>query len=146
MVRGMLETRFHLQLHTEVRQAPAYELVRAKGGFRLREVTPTVPPIKEGPVFSYYGDPAVMGSKSTMAGMARSLTAVLNTQVINRTGLTGYYDFDVSPDSLRDSGFGVDGIGLLILSLRSQFGLSLVKTTGPVQFWVVDHMEPPSNN
>ncbi len=40
MVRAMLENRFHLQLHTEIRQDRIFKLEVAKGGMKLKEVAP----------------------------------------------------------------------------------------------------------
>ena len=40
MLRSLLADRFHLTFHRETKEMPVYELVAAKGGFRLREVDP----------------------------------------------------------------------------------------------------------
>jgi uncharacterized protein (TIGR03435 family) len=48
MLRAMLENRFHLRLHTEVRQARIFELRVARGGFKIPGVDPPAPPAKEG--------------------------------------------------------------------------------------------------
>jgi uncharacterized protein (TIGR03435 family) len=37
MLRSLLEERFHLVIHNEVRQEPVYELALAKGGPRLKD-------------------------------------------------------------------------------------------------------------
>ena len=56
MVRAMLADRFHLQLHTETRKEPVYNLEVAKAGIKIKEVDPPVPPAKEGHVGAAYGD------------------------------------------------------------------------------------------
>jgi uncharacterized protein (TIGR03435 family) len=56
MMRAMLVDRFHLQLHTETRKAPVYNLELAKGGLRTKEVDAPVPPAKEGPVYAAWSD------------------------------------------------------------------------------------------
>jgi uncharacterized protein (TIGR03435 family) len=62
--------------------------------------------------------------------------------------LKGYYDFDVkwSAPGPASTGLGAEGIGLLLSALQNQFGLRVVETKGPVEYWVVDHVEPPTRN
>jgi uncharacterized protein (TIGR03435 family) len=70
--------------------------------------------------------------------------------VTDQTGLKGYYDINVkwtAPEgSGAGDGLGADGIGLLIAMLPDQLGLRLTKGTGPVRYWIVDRVEPPSSN
>ena len=155
MMRAMLTDRFHLQLHTEMRQERVFLLEVAKGGVKMKEVEPPVPPAKEGVVNAAMGDDGgrIIGKKSTMAGFSRMLPIFLKRPVADRTGLKGYYDFDVKwtapepPDGQRTgSGFGAVGVGLLISTLQDQFGLHLRTTTGPVEYWVVDGVEQPTDN
>jgi uncharacterized protein (TIGR03435 family) len=153
MVRAMLADRFHLQLHTETRKEPVYNLEVAKGGIKIKEVDPPVPPAKEGHVGAAYGDDGgrMIGNKSTMAGMVDNLTVMLQRTVIDQTGLKGYYDFDVrwsSPDApaRAATGFGAEGIALVISILPEKFGLRLTSATGSEEYWVVDHVEPPTDN
>jgi uncharacterized protein (TIGR03435 family) len=155
MMRAMLEDRFHLQLHVENRQVPIFKLEIARGGIKIQEVDPPVAPEKESPVGAAWGERLgrMIGNKSTTLGIAAALTVMLNRTVIDETGLKGYYDFDVrwsSPD-LPDGpppgpGLGAEGTGLLMSALQNQFGLRLTNTTGSVQYWVVDHIEPPTAN
>jgi uncharacterized protein (TIGR03435 family) len=154
MLRAMLADRFHLQLHTETRQVPVYNLELAKGGIKIKEVDPPVPPATEGPAFAAYGDDGgrIIGNKSTMAGIAKSLTIMLSRPVADQTGLKGYYDFDVkwsapdTPGRQPSAGFGAEGAALLFSTLQDRFGLRLASATGPVEYWVVDHLEPPTDN
>jgi len=155
MMRAMLADRFHLQLHTETRQERVYQLEATRGGIKIPEVDPPVPPATAGPVGAAIGDQGgrMIGNKSTMAGLARALTIFLKRPVIDRTGLKGYYDFDVhwsAPETLDGPhpavGFGAAGAGMLISNLESQLGLRLTTVIGPVEYWVVDHVEPPTGN
>ena len=43
MLQNLLVDRFGLKVHIEARDFPAYELVVAKGGFRLKEAVPGAP-------------------------------------------------------------------------------------------------------
>lgn len=152
MLKATLEERFHLQIHTETRQGPVYSMQVAKGGVRLKEGEAPVPPDQGDPVLMAIGDSGgrMIGRKSTMAGMASSLVIFMMRPVRDETGLKGYYDFDVkwsAPEAQRASNaLGADGIALMLSNLESQVGLKLVKDTGPVEYWVVDHVERPAEN
>jgi uncharacterized protein (TIGR03435 family) len=155
MLRAMLADRFHLQLHTEIRQERVLDLEVAKGGVRIKEVDPPVPPAKEGRVNAAMGDSGgrMIAEKGTMTGLASVLTLFLKRLVVDRTGLKGYYDFDVkwsAPETLDGQRpapqFGAEGSALLISTLQDQFGLRLTNATGPVEYWVVDHVELPTDN
>jgi uncharacterized protein (TIGR03435 family) len=154
-LRAMLVERFHLQLHTETRQEQVFNLEVAKGGVRIKEVDPPVPPAKEGYVGAAMGDDGgrMIGNKSTMAGLAKALVIFLKRPVVDRTALKGYYDFDVkwrvpeTPDGQRPGpSLGTEGIGLLLSTLQNEFGLRVTNATSPVEYWVVDHVEPPTEN
>jgi uncharacterized protein (TIGR03435 family) len=157
MMRAMLADRFHLRLHTENRPESIYKLELAKGGMKLKEVDPPVPPAPTGNVNAAMrndGGIRMIANKSTMERLAVSLSLLAGKPVIDETGLSGYYDFDVTwkgpevPDGQapeRQFG-GPELVGLLISNLQSQFGLHLASATGPVEYWVVDHVEPPTEN
>jgi uncharacterized protein (TIGR03435 family) len=155
MMRAMLADRFHLRLHTEMRNEPVYNLEVARGGVKVREVDAPIPPAKQGLVNTAWSDSDIrmIGNKSTMSGLATALTIMLQTLVVDKTNLKGYYDIDVKwrdPEALARQpaapGFSTEGIGFLISSLQSEFGLRLTKATGPTECWVIDHVEPPTDN
>lgn len=153
MMRAMLADRFHLQLHTETRQEKVLNLEVMKGGLKIKETDPPEPPAKEGPVFGYGGRGGggrLIGSKSTMAGMARALIVLTGQPVFDTTGSKAYYDFDVKwpgDDQAPYSQFGSpEFVGPLISNLQSQFGLRLTAATAPIEYWVVDRVEMPTEN
>jgi len=87
--------------------------------------------------------------------LASTLAHWLKTPVFDATGLTGSYAFDIqwnepftTPDGQRASAFGVGaaGLGLLISNVKSQLGLQLHKVNGPVEYWIVDQVKPPTPN
>ena len=152
MLRAMLADRFHLQIHTETRQEPILRLVIGNGGIKIKEVDPPVPPDSEGHVNAAVGDTGgrMIARKATMAGLAVALAIFLKRPVVDQTGLKGYYDFDVrwrvEEPHEPTPGLGAEGEALLISNLQSQFGLRLTKALGPVEYWVVDKVEPPTGN
>jgi len=155
MLQAMLADRFHLQVHHETREEAIYRVEVAKGGLKLREVEAPVPPQQEGYVGVAMGDSGgrLIGQKVTIAGLIRGLSPHIRKPMVDATGLKGFYDFDVkwtapeaSDGHTPASSFGPDGAALLISVLQERFGLHLVKSTGPVEYLVVDHVEPPTGN
>jgi uncharacterized protein (TIGR03435 family) len=155
MMQAMLVDRFHLQIHRETREEAVYRVEVAKGGLKIQEVAAPEPPEKEGFPGVAMGDSGgrLVGKKVTIGFLIRALAPHIKKPVVDATGLTGYYDFDVkwtapeAPDGhMPASSFGPDGAALLISVLQDRFGLRLVKSSGAVEYWVVDHVEPPTEN
>jgi uncharacterized protein (TIGR03435 family) len=153
MLREMLADRFRLRLHTETREETVLKMTVDRGGILVKEVAAPVPPETEGRVNTALSDRGgrIIGTKATMAGIATVAGLWLRHEVIDDTGLKGYYDFDIRwtapPDPNRPSPspqLGADGIALFQSMLKEQFGLSFSRETGPVQYWVVDQVEPPT--
>jgi uncharacterized protein (TIGR03435 family) len=77
----------------------------------------------------------------------------LDRPVVDRTGLTGKFDFllEFAPDRRPQPGdattapLDVAGPGIA-QALKQQLGLKLVPTKAPVQVWVVDHIEHATEN
>ena len=94
-------------------------------------------------------DGRMIGNGTTMEGIAAGLTVFLGRPVIDKTGVSGYYDFDirwVNDSPSPSTGLGQVGLSLLITNLRDQLGLRLASEKGPQKFWVVDHVEKPDRN
>lgn len=153
MVREMLADRFRLRLHTEMRQGAILKMSVEKGGSRLTAVTAPVPPEQEGRVGLSMGNAGgrLVAKKVTLASLARSVGTLLRLDVLDETGLKGYYDFDfrwtAPPDAAPlASGLGPEGQALFITAVKDEFGLRFSSDRGPVQYWIVDHVEPPAEN
>ncbi len=156
MERKMLQERFGLKVHAETREMSAVALTTAKSGDRM---TPSVL-IDPGVTFSMH--PATGGGgfvftaqNSSMGDLKRALQGMLDRPVVDRTGLTGQFDFDLTfmPD---DGVFGgrvhlppVDSGATapdLYTAIQQQLGLKLSKFKGQVEVLVIDHIERPSPN
>ena len=94
------------------------------------------------------------GRSATMAELASVMQrAALDHPVVDRTGLSGRYDFDLefAPDETQFGGAfarPTDDPTRLDLSaaMQQQLGLRLEATKGPVDVLVVDDAERPSEN
>jgi len=108
MLQILLVDRFKLTLHRETKELPVYELVIAKNGPKLQEAKPgdTYPNGIGG--LSGYSGPHMLQIRSgqlirqalSMAYLVRVLSRPLGRTVLDKTGLTGDYDFNLqwTPD------------------------------------------------
>ena len=87
----------------------------------------------------------IKGRGQPLSALARMLTAFLQRRVLDKTGLTGGFDFDLKFDGAA-GGPGVDVSGALITALEDQLGLKLQGMRAPVEFVVVESIERPVPN
>ena len=146
-MRTLLADRFQLVVHRETKEAPIYALVVAKGGPKL-EVW------KDGGSTQLFGHAGGMEAhKVTMKMLAETLLARnVGRTVVDRTGLTGEYNFTLTyapdpPKAPGDSSNSADLTGSsMIDAIREQLGLRLVPQKGPVEVLIVDRAEKASVN
>ena len=89
MVQAMLEDRFHLVFHREIRTLPVYLLEVSKGGPKLKESAPTAGGMSAGQRMIKY-------SGGTMHELANQLSSYFGRQVLDRTELKGRYEINLS--------------------------------------------------
>jgi len=79
-----------------------------------------------------------------MTVMAGMLSNALGRPVIDKTALTGSYDFGI----MKWAGEENSGSSLpsLVALMREEFGLELKAERGPVPVLVIDHAEKPTAN
>lgn len=181
-LRTLLADRFKLAVHTEPREGPVYALVLAEEAAAMRPkpssldcsvagglqtslgpqretaVRPGAPPPPAVPTrcgLSYAVDAngsLVIGGAQSMAALARILGRPAGRPVVDRTGLSGLYDFVLrwAPEQRGNGGAGgaapaaiSDGPSLFT-ALRDQLGLKLDAQRGPVDVVVVDRVERPT--
>jgi uncharacterized protein (TIGR03435 family) len=139
MLQALLADRFQLKVHYETRELPVYNLVIAKGGSKLKEAAA--------------GERAWMSMSPTrltatafgMHELVYSLSNDVGRVVIDKTGLTGGYDFTLNwtPDGQQET---ADSEPDIFTAVEEQLGLKLVPAKGPVDTVVVDRIERPSPN
>jgi uncharacterized protein (TIGR03435 family) len=133
MLQHLLRDRFKLALHEQTREVTGYMLVVAKDGPRLRPSEQR----KTGPV--------ACGTDGTTKGLVSCLSDRLNQPIIDKTNITGRYDFTVALDLLPAGGDSLTGPSVSVM-LEEQFGLKLEPQKVPMKFLVIDHVEKPSEN
>ena len=158
MVRTLLEDRFRLRVHREARELPAYELVAVRPGIlgpKLRKsaadcskllTRPPQPAPGVRPECGFAGGPGgLMVGGITMTQLAQFLQRV-GRPVIDKTGLTGRYDFDLAfaPLGPPAAGAAADpSLPTIFIALEEQLGLKLQSTNGPLEVVVIDSLEHP---
>ena len=157
MLRKLLTERFSLTVHREEKEFPIYALTVAKIGPKLTPSTPVMTPEGAPPlVFVLSPEGARLPARDATLGelawvMQRS---AVDRPVLDRTGLTGRYDFDLewAPDETQ---FGGNSPAVsqdllpkpdLFAAMQQQLGLRLEATRGPIQTLVIDQVERPSAN
>lgn len=142
MLKTLLADRFKLTVHTETREGPVYNLVVAKSGFKLKRTREGEEP---GGYYSWSSG-RIRVRRGPIASLVYCLSEGLaGRPVVDKTGLTGSYDIDFTwtPDDQQ----GTDNAGpTLFTALEEQLGLKLVPSKGPVEIFVIDHVEQPSPN
>jgi len=153
MLRALLVERFGLKFHRQEKEFAIYALSVAKGGPKLQAAAkPDDPPQLVGVV--YPGKIEVPAKSVTMDDFVAMLQrATLDRPTVNRTGLTGKYDFDLywAPDETQYGGqvpvAAADAPSPpLFTAVQEQLGLKLEATRGMVSAMVVDAVERPSAN
>lgn len=158
MLRTLLTERFTLAFHRETREVPIYALVVARADGKLgpqllpstlAECAERTPPNNTGsaPIpcgggFARVGDLA--GRAVAFPVLAANLSNAADRPVVDRTGLTGTFDWQLrwTPDPLPPTQ-PLDTV-TLFTALQEQLGLRLDSTHGPVEVLVIDSVERPT--
>jgi uncharacterized protein (TIGR03435 family) len=150
MVQVLLTERFKLRIHRETKEQPVLALVIGKNGPKLKMANTD----DGGPMRGLQGGRGELtGLGADMGSLARRLSGVIGRVVIDRTGLSGKYDFKLQwtpdtaqpmrgPDEPVDSSLGSS----ILAAVQEQLGLKLEAQKGPVDMIVIDAVERPSAN
>ena len=200
MILNLLMERFKLKLHKESKEAAIYALIVGKNGSKLKESSKEEPPAADGdapgggrgpmgpPQRDKNGFPILRGGRgnlifmgpngrlqmvgghATMATLAANLSGQLGRPVVDQTGLTGEYDYQLEytreglpmprglpmppPGAGPDGGRGPAPAGdngeagpSVFTAVQEQLGLKLESRKGPMELIVVDSAEKtPTEN
>jgi len=175
MLQSLLEDRFKLKLHRETKELPVYVLTVAKGGPKFQQskekscttfnwIRNSPPP---GQIASIHCGAAeltnaqlnrtldavgisIKGATPDAPGLMFFLSRELDHIVIDKTGLTGLFDFYLEWNraaTLDKAATSADPDNPpLFTALQDQLGLKLTQEKGPVEILVIDHAEKPTEN
>ncbi len=159
MLQTLLADRFKLKVHWETREGLAYDLLRSKDGSKMQEARPPsaeerkewgdhpIPPLYQRGGSNVGFDYVAHGC--SMDDIVQMLAAQFGHPVVDRTGLTGKYDFTLRYHDTRlseRSADDMDPVPPLDTAIQDQLGLKLKPTKGPIQILVINHIEKPSAN
>lgn len=169
-LRNLLTERAKLSFHRETRQLPIYALVLArrdgKLGPNLREARADCDALRlQSAVAARTGQPSPYPANTPtwipcgllnrpgrmvsggfgFAEFLAALSAQVGRPVIDRTGLSGKWDFFVTyaPNSLTAGPASDANAPDLFTALEEQLGLKLESTQGPADVFVIDRLERP---
>jgi uncharacterized protein (TIGR03435 family) len=165
MLQALLEERFALKIHADIREVPVYSLVVRKGGPRLQRakdgdcvpfdfVTPLEPGQKPCgvPMTGVKGPNLTTEMVGSLVEFSKVLGATLDRPVIDRTGVAGVYDFrleyaiDGATPGVRPASSDDPAGASIFAAIREQLALKLEPGKGPGEFLVIDHVERPTQN
>jgi len=155
MLRQLLNDRFKLAFHRESKEFSIFALTVAPGGQKFKESTISPDATPDGPpLVAFAVSPTVVRLPArfiTMGEFASLLQrSPLDRPVLDRTGLSGRYDFDLefAPDESLWGGLfprpeNSDKPSLL-RAMQEELGLKLESTRGAIDAIVIDHVERPA--
>ena len=168
--RKVLAERFKFVCHFAEVEQPVYNLVIAKGGLKMTEAKPDeISPYHfhqpGDPNTAYSGPgmsmrdtkngPLTVFQRMDMASFSKSniFAATLDRPVIDKTGLTGVYNFELDFSYMSITATpSQDGVAAepsspdIFTALQKQLGLKLEPGRGVVHQLIVDHVERPSED
>jgi uncharacterized protein (TIGR03435 family) len=169
MLQALLMARFNLTFHRDSKELPVYWLTIAKNGPKLHEAKPgdtyangiPVPAGRSGAgvmiMSGGVGTQTVTAQAVTIGNLLRTLANAIGRPVLDKTALTGLYDFTLTyapdPSQLQGLYGGAPGAQpadpespSIFTAVQEQLGLKLDSGKGPVEIIVIDHVERPSGN
>ena len=164
--RKMLQDRFKLAWRNTTVDQPIYNLVLAKGGPKFKaagpdEVSPYAFKVDgqpyKGTGVTMRPSPAGGGmwvmQQAHMSSFAKNfLSEQVGRQVVDKTGLTGAYNFTLDyawqgmSAASPDAGASEPSKPDIFTALQEQLGLKLEPARGPVGILVFDHVEQPEED
>ncbi|MEZ2345644.1 TIGR03435 family protein [Terriglobus sp. RCC_193] len=160
MLQALLAERFNLKTHWSTTEQGVYHLVVVKGGPKVRaggSVPSTDDEVKRFggnkiPEIYQLGDGLngyeYFGRNCHIASLARVLGRLMGTDVIDRTGLSGTYDFEFRYSQASDAEREKEPnmYPPIPEAVKGQLGLKLEPAKGSVRELVVDHIDKSSAN
>jgi uncharacterized protein (TIGR03435 family) len=175
-IQSLLEDRFALKLHREMREQPVYALVVDKGGLKIAAVDPPpaagrgqAPPSppRPGPGGTLPADfmpvsgrimagpGTILASAVSMAQIAFALNRAVDRPIIDRTNLKAYFNvrLQFAPDALQRTPPAADAPAVngptgpsIFTAVQEQLGLRLEPSSSPMEVLVIDSVQKPTEN
>lgn len=156
MLQKLLADRFAVKFHNDQKEMGAYVLTVGKDGPKMKQNTSNpngLPGLFFGPIGTLHVTNATMHDFTNLMQ-----STVLDRPVVDKTGLTGRWDFTLkwTPDESQFTGMGVkipppaaddaNAAPPLFTAIQEQLDLKLEAQKTPVPVLVIDHVDHPSPN
>ena len=144
MLQALLADRFEFKFHRESKEVPVFELSVVK-------TTDAFKPAGEDETFSWKltqdkdKNTHSQATRESMADFVELVGASTDRPVVNKTGITGYIDYDIifSPEGTEDR----TGVDIRILdAVKKQLGMKLEPAKDKIDFLMIDSIRRPSEN
>jgi uncharacterized protein (TIGR03435 family) len=147
-LQAVLAQRFNLKCHFEAKQLPVYNLVIAKGGTKLKPTSADSKDIGSLGSDRHNGTNRIYGTGISPQFIAAALSGKVGRIVIDKTGLTGIYDFTVTyaTDTASAVSASEPPGPSIFTAVEEQLGFKLEAAKGPVPVLVIDSIDRPSEN
>jgi uncharacterized protein (TIGR03435 family) len=169
MLRNLLDDRFKVRVRREQREIAVFALLAARDdrrpGPQLTSVTvdckaykdaferlqpaprdlskPLQPTTCDTLTSSGSGATRIAGRALEMSVLARTLTSYFDAPVLDRTGLAGQFDYDLT--FVRDPAQAASPDGVVLeTALREQLGLRVERQRAPMDVLVIESAERPT--
>lgn len=165
MLRTLLKDRFKLVLRRQTKDMPVYLLTLAKGGpkfngrparipgrqFMVQDADGNVVPGDEPEWSGIIIGRSIEARNASMSDLAEFIYWRKERPVLDRTGLTGKFDFYLETTTTRNERQRAAAEGLSVptedIGVRIEaIGLKLEESKAPVEYWVIERVERPSEN
>ena len=191
MLQALLADRFKLTLQRENKELSVYALLIAKNGPTLQEAkpgethsqevkfldgrplepgmmsmqygtnSPDGRPLESGKMMMEFGGGQMAGHGISLGVLVDQLSQQLDAAVVDKTGLTGNYDFTLhwAPDKSHaplqgaeqspagsEATPAAESSPSIFTAIQEQLGLKLEPQKALMQVLVIDHVEPPAEN
>lgn len=175
MLQTLLEDRFKLKIRRETREIPVYALTVAASGFKLKPLpegscvprdsidrsqifTPGAPQLCGLVLSQRVGGNTVLQLRGmSISDLSKNLGwNLLGMPVVDKTGITGLFDFRVEFAPDENTAPIVGGpprqgdppatAPFIVTAIQEQLGLKLERSRGPGDSLVIEHIERPSEN
>lgn len=142
MNQALLEERFHLKVHTELRERNVFLLTVTKGGLKMKTAAD---PAHGSANFSR---DHITGKGIPVSFIGNILSIPAGGLVVDQSGDVGQYDFELhyAPQDMDTTAAGASNDPDFFTAIQEQLGLKLTRGKAQVPVVVIDHIEKPSEN
>jgi uncharacterized protein (TIGR03435 family) len=143
MLKALLADRFQLKVHRETKEMPAYALVVGRNGPKLKDPDMSKPGMR---TTSNGAGIHIRAWQGNMEQLANQLSVTAGRPVLDKTGITGIYAYQLDFNLSNTSIISDSDIPAMSTAVQEQLGLRLEPQKAPTEILVIDSAEKPSGN